>query len=90
MPGDELEDLRLTKDPRHPVAALLYGRSPVVICDDGTAWMWAVPTRVLEQLTEHQRFQADTDAGYLSRLHHEWVQFHTPIPGTEAYAEWAR
>lgn len=63
---------------RRPVGAVEFGKSIVVVCDDGSAWFWGP---VLDGLTTQQRLQVD-----LGNVQppHTWIEFHTPIPGTRA------
>lgn len=67
---------------RRPIGTAAVGKSAqlVVICDDGTAWMWApVPPKNRDELLEQE-------SRLISQrpVDHTWIQFHTPIPGTAA------
>ena len=69
---------------RHPVAACAIGpsRSLAVVCNDGTVWLWA------PEQPKSQKDAFDQAVAHLNRqpVDHTWHQFHTPVPGTEAYA----
>ncbi len=72
---------------RNPIGATTVHNALVVVCDDGTAWMWTIKIPAAEA-SERERRQYE-EAAMLNRLAswpHTWVQYHTPIPGTFADA----
>ncbi|HEY7195474.1 MAG TPA: hypothetical protein VH439_17155 [Gemmatimonadales bacterium] len=85
-----IEDRGTTKEPRRPIAAFGFGKQhvPCVVCNDGSVWLWTVPASVIDGLSPHNQCLVQIDADYFNGLPHDWVAFHTPIPGTPAYAEY--
>jgi hypothetical protein len=73
---------------RTPIGIAAVGKAAqaVVLCDDGTCWMWApVPAK-----TQAEQIELERRLMMQSCVPHTWVQFHTPIPGTisdEKYQE---
>lgn len=69
---------------RRPIgcAAVGAGLHLAVICDDGTAWLWAPePAKTVKE-----RDDRALDVMLHRPVQHTWVQYHTPIPGSYAHA----
>jgi hypothetical protein len=57
----------------------------VVVCDDGTAWLWGVsPPGVDASAPERFAHDQALITGRAASLPHAWIQFHMPIPGTRS------
>lgn len=81
-----LQAMRHVRTPRSAVA-IHGGESAhlVVVCDDGSAFMWAppVPTESSAE-TYRKRYEHARMMGQLWTLPHEWCPYHQAIPGTLA------
>lgn len=78
---------RMSPAGRTPVGVTVVRNNLVVICDDGSAWMWGQNPETIEKLPEHERFKVETG---MARVDYTWIRFHSPIPGTRdaiAYEE---
>jgi len=64
----------------HPCRTPIAAFDKTVVCDDGTAWIWAaVPAKDPDEAME---FELAMMSGRGSSVPHTWRQYHTPIPGT--------
>lgn len=57
-----------------------------VVCDDGTAWLWAPEPAQTEEAARAQELRLLRG----QPVNHTWVQYHQPIPGTTADEEYKR
>lgn len=65
---------------RRPISCAAMGRSGllVVVCDDGTVWLWG--ERQPKDESEALDFVRRRAGGEANP--HEWIAFHSPIPGS--------
>jgi hypothetical protein len=67
---------------RYPIGTTTMEDNLVVVCSDGTLWMWApVQPKTPKEQMEYQR-----RAMLKQPMPHTWVEFHSAIPGSEADA----
>lgn len=65
---------------RSPVGCVAIGSSLVVVCDDGSAWVWA--PKPPGPSDDEQRDYAIAEMKSFRNWPHDWRAYHSPIPGS--------